>query len=53
MKIGFESDYDLPLHKALRIPCMIIVTRSVLQKDKKYYPQVYLHECIYKSVSEF
>ena len=31
---------------------MIIVTRSVFQEDDKYYPQVYLHECLYKSVDE-
>ena len=31
---------------------MIIVAGSVLQEDNNYYPQVYLHECVRKSVSE-
>ena len=52
IKIRFESDDDLPLGKILSIPSMIIVTRSVLQKYNKYYPQVYLHECVYKFVNE-
>ena len=43
MKVKFESDDDLPLGKILSIPSMIIVVRSVFQKDSKYYPQVYLH----------
>ena len=47
MKIMFESDDDLPLGKLLNIPSMIIVTISVFQEDSKYYPQVYLHECVY------
>ena len=36
----------------LGIPSMIIVPRSVFQKANKYYPQVLLHECVYKFVSE-
>ena len=44
MKIRFESDDDLPLGKILSIPSMIIVVKSVFQKDSKYYPKVYLHE---------
>ena len=45
MKIRFESNDDLPLGKVLSIPVMIIVDRSVFQKDNNYYPQVCLHEC--------
>ena len=48
MKIRFESDDDLPLGKILSIPSMIIVVRSVFQKDNKYYPKVYLHKCGYE-----
>ena len=48
MKTRFESDDDLPLGKILSIPGMIIVVRSVFQEDIKYYPQVYLNECLYK-----
>ena len=52
MEIRFESDDNLPLDKRLIIPSMIIVTRSVFQKENKYYQQVYLHECGYKLISE-
>ena len=52
MKIRFKSDNDLPLGKILNIPSMIIVTRSVFQKGNKYYPQVYLHECLYEFVEK-
>ena len=52
MKIRFESDNDLPLGKIISTPSMITVTRSVLQEYNKYYPQVYLHECLYKFVEE-
>ena len=51
MKIRFESNDDLPFSKILSIPCMIIVVKSVFQKENKYYPQVYLHECVYRFVS--
>ena len=49
MKIKLEPDDDLPLGKMLSNPGMVIVDRSVFQEDNKYYPQVYLHECVYKS----
>ena len=49
MKIRFDSDDDLPQGKILSIPVMVI-TGSVFQEGNKYYPQVHLHECVYKSV---
>ena len=52
MKIRFQSNDDLLLGKTLSIPSMIIVVKSVFQKDNKYYPQVYLHECGYGFVSK-
>ena len=48
MKIKFESDNDLPLGNTLNIVDMIIVVASVLEKNGKYYPQIFLHECAYK-----
>ena len=47
-KIRFESDDDLPLGKILSIPVCIIAVGSVFQEDNNYYPQVYLHECLYE-----
>ena len=52
MKIRFESNDDLPLGKILSIPSMIILVKSVFEKDNEYYPQVYLPECRYKFVSQ-
>ena len=48
MKIKFESENDLPLGNTLNIVDMIIVVASVLEKNGKYYPQIFLHECAYK-----
>ena len=52
IKIRFESDDYLPLGKILNILSMIIVTRSVFQENNRYYPQLYLHECLYEFVEE-
>ena len=48
MKARFESNDDLPLSKILNIPVCIIIVRSIFQKDKNYYPQILLYECLYK-----
>ena len=53
MGVKFKLNHDLLLSKILSISSMIIVVQYVLQKDNKYYPQVYLHECLYDSVNEF
>ena len=47
MKIKFNSDDNLPSNKTLKIHKMTIVIRSVSQEDNKYYPQVFLDECLY------
>ena len=44
MKITFESDDNLPLKLILNIPRLITVTRTISQKNNKYYPQVYLQK---------
>ena len=53
MKIKFESENDLPLGKTFNILDRIIVAASVLEKNGKYYPQIFLHECAlsYKNVT--
>ena len=48
IKIKFNSDDNLPLNKTLKIHNMTIVIRSVFQEDGKYYPQVFLDECLYE-----
>ena len=48
MKIKFNSDDELPLNKTIEIPTMAIVVRAVFHENNKYYPQVFLDECLYK-----
>ena len=48
IKIKFNSDGDLPLGKILSLHNMTIVVRSAFQEDNKYYPQVFLDECLYE-----
>ena len=48
MKIKFNSDDNLPLNKTLKLHNMTIVIRSVFEEDRKFYPQVYLDECLYE-----
>ena len=45
MKIRFYSNDNLLLGKILSIPSMVIVVKSVFQKDNNYYPQIHIHEC--------
>ena len=50
MKIKFNSDDDdLPLNKMSELCNMIIVVTSVFHEGNKYYQQVFLDECLYKS----
>ena len=48
MKIKFNSDNSLPLNKTLKLHNMTIIVRSVFEEDGKYYPQVFLDECLYE-----
>ena len=48
IKIKFNSDDELPLNKLIEILSMIIVVRVVFHENTKYYPQVFLDECLYK-----
>ena len=46
MKIKLNLDDKLPLYKTTEIPSMIIVVRDVFYENNKYYPQVFLDECL-------
>ena len=48
MKIEFDTNDDLPLNKLLKLLMLTIVVRSFFEEDAKYYPQVYLDECLYE-----
>ena len=48
MKIKFNSDDNLSLNKQLKFPRVKIIVRRVFEEDGKYYPQVFLDECLYE-----
>ena len=48
IKIKFNSDDELPLNKTIEISTIIIVVRAIFLESNKYYPQVFLDECLDK-----
>ena len=48
MKIKFNSHHDLPLSKQLKFLKLTIIVRTVFEEDDKYYPQIFLVECLYE-----
>ena len=50
MKIKFDSDDNLPLNKVLKSHVLTIIIRNVFEKDGKYYPQIFLDDCLYDEV---
>ena len=48
MKITFNTNDDILLNKIIYFPTITITIRSVTQKDVKYYPQVFLDDCLYQ-----
>ena len=48
MRIKCNSDRDLTLIKILKLHDLIKIVRSVFEEDGKYYPQVFLNECLYE-----
>ena len=47
-KSKFSSDDDISLNKLLYFPIITVTNRCVFEKDSKYYPQVYLDDCLYQ-----
>ena len=47
-KIAFDTDDDLPLNKPLNLQLFTIIVSSVFENEGKFYPQVYLDECLYE-----
>ena len=46
-KIKFNTDDNIPLNKIIYFSTITIKIRSVTQKNGKYYPQLFLDECLY------
>ena len=48
MKVKFDTDDNLSGNKPLKLLMLTIIVRSVFEEDGKFYPQVYLDECLYE-----
>ena len=48
MKTKFDADDELPLKKTIEFPTITIVVRAVFLENNRYYPQVFLNECLYE-----
>ena len=48
MNIKLNSDDNLSLNKTQKLHNKTLIIRSVFEKDGKYYPQVFLNECLYE-----
>ena len=52
--MGWEiyKNHNLPLNKTIEIPIVAIdipiVIRAVFHENNKYYPKVFLYECLYR-----
>ena len=46
-KFKFNSDIDLPLDTLIEFRSLLINVSSVIEKDNKYYPDIYLDESLY------
>ena len=49
-KIRFSSDIDLPLGTLIQFEILTIIIRCIIKKYDKYYPEIYLDECLYNKV---
>ena len=49
-KIRFSSDIDLPLGTLIQFKMLTIIIRCIIKKDDKYYPEIYLDECLYDKI---
>ena len=49
-KIRFSSDIDLPLETLIQFNILTIIIKCIIKKDDKYYPEIYLDECLYDKI---
>ena len=53
MKIKFKSDDNLPSNKKLKFLSITVIVRTVFEEHGKYYPQMFLDECLYEVMLEY
>ena len=46
-KFRFNSDIDLPLDTSIEFRSLVINVSCVIEENNKYYPEIYLDECLY------
>ena len=49
-KIRFGSNDNLPLNKPIKLCLLTIIIRYVFSEDRKFYPQLFLDNALYKLV---
>ena len=47
-KIRFNSSVALPLNTSRKFHALTVVIRCVIEKDGKYYPEIYLDDAPYE-----
>ena len=48
MKIKFDRDDNLPLNKTLKLHLLTRIVGCIFEEDSKFYPQLYLDDCLYE-----
>ena len=48
VKIGVNTDDNVPLNKKLKFPSLTIIIRCVFEESGRLYLQIYLDECLYQ-----
>ena len=48
MKIKFNTDDNSLLNNIIYFSTVTIIIRSVTKKDDKYYPRLFLDDCLYE-----
>ena len=48
MKIKFNSNDNILLNKQLNFLTITVIIRNIFEKDGKYYPQIFLDECLHE-----
>ena len=46
MKIKFNKDGNLLLNKLLKLHLLTIIVRGIFEEDAKFYPKLYLDDCL-------
>ena len=49
-KLRFNSNVDLPLDTLIEFRALVIIINCIIEKDGKYYPEIYLDECLHDKV---